>query len=266
MRNLLALVLAFAACASAAAAPQYWGDRPDGSTLYFYTTTVDTSGNLATIASEAVVAYKDNSDTELTTGVAIDDDIDSKTGLHRVSVDCTQTGFTTGSLYTVVYSAGTCDGVALTGRIIGSFYLGDNPQTGDAYAVVASGSSGNAALKTLIDTLDDFVDTEVAAIKAVTDALTSAAATKLATNMGIVFTGTVDSDTEFTATATEFESDDVTTAAADFWNGRTLIFTSGALTGQMRKIMDYSKVGSNGHFTVPTLTSAPANNVTFIIL
>lgn len=46
-------------------------------------------------------------------------------------------------------------------------------QTGDAYTVVNSGTHGNAALKALIDAIDDYVDTEVAAIKAKTDALPS---------------------------------------------------------------------------------------------
>lgn len=53
-------------------------------------------------------------------------------------------------------------------------YTGDTPQTGDAYAVVSSGTHGNAALKTLIDALDNFVDTEVAAILAVTDKIDTA--------------------------------------------------------------------------------------------
>lgn len=44
-------------------------------------------------------------------------------------------------------------------------------QTGDAYAVVNSGTHGNAALKTLIDAIDDYIDTEVAAIKAKTDTI-----------------------------------------------------------------------------------------------
>lgn len=44
-------------------------------------------------------------------------------------------------------------------------------QTGDAYGKVNDGTSGNAALKTLIDTLTGYVDTEVAAIKAKTDNL-----------------------------------------------------------------------------------------------
>ena len=51
--------------------------------------------------------------------------------------------------------------------------LGGTAQSGDAYAVVNSGTYGNAALKTLIDTVDDFLDTEVAAIKAKTDNLPS---------------------------------------------------------------------------------------------
>lgn len=44
--------------------------------------------------------------------------------------------------------------------------------TGDAYAVVNDGTHGNAALKTILDAIDDYVDTEVAAIKAKTDQLT----------------------------------------------------------------------------------------------
>lgn len=44
-------------------------------------------------------------------------------------------------------------------------------QTGDAYGVVNNGTHGNAAIKSLIDTVDDFIDTEVAAIKAKTDNL-----------------------------------------------------------------------------------------------
>lgn len=54
-----------------------------------------------------------------------------------------------------------------------SGFSGSVAQTGDSYAVVNSGTFGNSALKTLIDTVDDFLDTEVAAIKAKTDNLPS---------------------------------------------------------------------------------------------
>lgn len=43
--------------------------------------------------------------------------------------------------------------------------LGGTAQTGDAYAIVNSGTHGNAALKTLIDAVDNFVDTEITDIQ-----------------------------------------------------------------------------------------------------
>lgn len=93
----------------------------------------------------------------------------------------------------------------------------------------------------------------------------AASAARLALSAGVIIPGTVDT-ASFTATTTEFEADDITDAAADFYNGRVIIFTSGALLAQAKSILDYSKIGANGHFTVNALTSAPANNVTFVIL
>lgn len=104
-----------------------WGVFPDGGTLYFYTNTVGTDGVAETIGSEAIAVYKDNSDTQLTTGATIDDDVDSTTGFHRIAIDTTQSGFDTGSQYTVMYTAGTVDSVSVAGRIIGSFRLGVVP-------------------------------------------------------------------------------------------------------------------------------------------
>src|SRR5574343_485012 len=60
----------------------------------------------------------------------------------------------------------------LLSRIVGTLAAGThNAQTGDSYAIVNSGTYGNSALKTLIDTIDDFLDTEVAAILADTNEL-----------------------------------------------------------------------------------------------
>lgn len=93
---------------------------------------------------------------------------------------------------------------------------------------------------------------------------TVANATNLGTGAGTMVRGTVDT-TAFTATTTIFESDDVTTAAADHYNKRTVAFTSGTLQFQAREIEDYVVTGGRGRFTVSALTSAPANNVTFVI-
>jgi len=92
----------------------------------------------------------------------------------------------------------------------------------------------------------------------------AAAAIRLALSTGQIITGTVD-DT-VAPTTTEFEADDITEATADHYKGRVIIFTTGALAGQGTTISSYSLAGGKGHFVVVTLTEAPANNDTFIIV
>lgn len=94
---------------------------------------------------------------------------------------------------------------------------------------------------------------------------TAGTATKLNKSGSMIIEGTVD-NTAFTPTATSFESDDITEATADHYNGRTILFISGALTGQATRITDYALVGGRGKFTYQTITEAPANNDTFIIV
>ena len=82
--------------------------------------------------------------------------------------------------------------------------------------------------------------------------------------------GTV-SNTGFTPTTTEFECGDITDAEATLYLGRVIIFTSGAIAKEACIISAYSVVGGRGHFTVNrgtavTLSSAPANAVTIIII
>lgn len=89
---------------------------------------------------------------------------------------------------------------------------------------------------------------------------------KFAASVNVIAYGTVDT-TSFTATTTEFETSSITTAAADHWNGRIVIFGNGTLAQQAKAISDYSLSGGRGHFTLETaLTSAPANTVQFVIL
>lgn len=69
----------------------------------------------------------------------------------------TATGFSTHSA-SDVWAVGTR---TITGGTI-TTYTGNTPQTGDAYAIVNSGTHGNAALKTLIDAVDTVVDSILA--------------------------------------------------------------------------------------------------------
>jgi len=79
--------------------------------------------------------------------------------------------------------------------------------------------------------------------------------------------GTVDTVTNtHTPTTSEFQADDVTEATASHYKGRIVIFTSGALQNQAAEITGYAAVGGIGQFTVSTMTDAPSNNDTFVIL
>lgn len=80
-----------------------------------------------------------------------------------------------------------------------------------------------------------------------------------------MYPGTVD-NTAFTATTTILETSSITTAAADHWNGRLLVFTSGTLKGQFTRITDYSLSTGRGRFTYDAVTSAPASGVSFLVV
>jgi hypothetical protein len=73
-------------------------------------------------------------------------------------------------------------------------------------------------------------------------------------------------NTAHTPTTTEFESDSITEATADHYKGRAIVWRSGALKGQACSIKAYSLVSGRGHFTVSTLTEAPANDDRFVIV
>jgi len=96
---------------------------------------------------------------------------------HKIFVDPALQPATKGRTLGVE-SNGKVTGVLLTDTL--TTYTGNTPQTGDSYAIVNSGTHGNAALKTLIDTIDNFIDTEVAAILAAVD--TEVAAIKAKTD------------------------------------------------------------------------------------
>jgi hypothetical protein len=133
--------------------------------------------------------------------------------------------------------------------------------TSDCSIFQIKSSTPNAVTRTIViypqDTGDIRVDVDSlkgssAAAQAQADLATSA------------LSGTVDTST-FSATTTDFETS-ITKNVANHYVGRSLIFTSGALQDQARRITGYSFTGNNkGKFTVDGTTSAPANGVTFRI-
>jgi hypothetical protein len=65
-------------------------------------------------------------------------------------------------------------------------------------------------------------------------------------------------------TTTTIPASNLVSAVDDFYNGRSLIFTSGALADQATAVTDY--VGATKTLTVVAVTSAPAAAVTFVLV
>lgn len=231
-RFILALILLLVP--TLAVAQPHWGDRADGGTLYFYTNTLGQDGAGETPASEAISVYKDNSDTQLTTGATIDDDVDSLTGFHRISIDTTQTGFDVGSHYTIVYSAGTSDSVSVTGRIIGTFTLGIFADTDDLdTSIAADGELTRADIAFAQADIDSILDdTGTSGVALAANVITNASI-HTDTRIGIDWAKVANPATavglDNTNTGAVLEASQVTTFAPGSIN--TAAFADGAITG-----------------------------------
>jgi hypothetical protein len=105
----------------------------------------------------------------------------------------------------------------------------------------------------------DLLDVSIVQANGSTTPITNFAASAL----GIV-TGTSD-NTGFTATTSIMDST-IVEATADHYNGRVIVFTSGALAGQATLITDYALTSGRGRFTFSTLTEAVPNSTTFVIV
>ena len=242
----------------------YLGNFATGATIFFPFATYSSAGASVTLTGLAVTdieVYKGASMTQRASdaGYALVDtdgiDIDGITGIHGFTIDTsdnTDAGFyAAGNDYTVVVLAVTVDSQTVN-FIAGRFSIENRSVASDV-----TKWNGTAVAT---PTTAGVPEVDVTYLNGSTTELL-----KFLASASTIIRGTVD-NAAHTPTTTEFEADDITTAAADHYNGRLVIFTSGTLLGQAARINDYAKVGSNGHFTVSTLTSAPANNDTFCVV
>lgn len=135
---------------------------------------------LSAFEATDVIIYKNGSGTQKTStnGVTMTSPFDSIAGLHCLTIDTSDdtgdSGFwTAGAVYTLVLSPDeTVDGVAVA-KVIGQFGLALGGVALTAAAIRSAVGLASANLDTQLSTIDDFLDTEVAAIKAKTDNLPS---------------------------------------------------------------------------------------------
>lgn len=154
-------------------------------------------------------------------------------------------------------------------------------QTGDSYARL--GAPAGASISADIQVIDDYVDTEVAAIKAKTDQLTFTVANKVDANQ-LAINGDATSAASLAKTTRAIGRGTVTTgasttsiptsafnlggAATDQYKGRIITFdgdtTTTALRGQATDITASSN-STTPTFTVTALTSIPQSGDTFSV-
>jgi hypothetical protein len=151
---------------------------------------------------------------------------------------------------------------------------------------IGAAGAGLTALATAANlaTVAGYLDTEIAAIKAKTDSLTFTGANRVDANVAAVNNSTTGVDklsahlpavlkvivgagsttTSIVLNATTGIDGGAPSSVNDFFNGRVLIFTSGALSGQATSCSDY--VGSTVTMTVVALTSAPSAGDTAVLV
>lgn len=102
----------------------YIGDIRLGDTIDVKFTTVNTSGVPTTLAGSPVIsAYPGNSTTEVTAGITLTVDFDSRTGMHNVRVVASNgNGYAAGNYYLVI-TTGTVSGSSVVGYVIGAFSI-----------------------------------------------------------------------------------------------------------------------------------------------
>lgn len=93
----------------------------------------------------------------------------------------------------------------------------------------------------------------------------TAAAARLALSAGQMIPGTVN-DANTAPSATVFAAADITEATADHFKSRIVLWTTGALTGQVTDVTAYALDTGEGKFTVTAMTDTPADGDTFILI
>lgn len=103
----------------------YFGRFAPGDNLDIMFTTTGSTGAPVTLSAGSVACYVSGSTGENTSAITLTTDFDSRTGLHnvRVATSAASTFYISGSMYHLVITAGSVQGVPVNGYLVGSFDL-----------------------------------------------------------------------------------------------------------------------------------------------
>ncbi len=208
------------------------GDRALGSTVDLKFTTSVNGVPTTLLGSPVISVYVQGNTTEITAGVTLTVDYDSRTGMNDVSIVASGgNGFAAGNDYQVVITTGTLGGISMVGFVVGEFSL----NLGNVGAI---GSSATAA-------------------------------TNLAQTTQAIGRGTVTTGASTTSIPTSAYAPATSASVANQLVGRVVLFdaatTTVALRGQA-SVISASTASATPTLTVGALTATPANGDSFSVV
>lgn len=233
----------------------YLGNYAAGATIDFLWSSNDGSGASITRGTNGTISvYKGNGTTQSTAGVTDDEDFDSLTGIHHVRITTGSDGsfYAGGNDFAVVLSGATIDGKAVN-AVLAHFSLQNR------YPAVSDVQSGLATAAAL-DAVDNFVDTEVAAILAAVD--TEVAAIKAKTDLIPASPAAVGSAMTLAANAVN-ASALAADAVAEIQSGLSTL-TAGDVNAQMVDVLVTDTFGEPG--SVPAATSSLKDKINWLFI
>jgi hypothetical protein len=271
----------------------YLGDFALGATLDFkFTTRAFATGAPTTLSGTPVVsAYLNNSTTEVTAGITLSVDFDSRTGLNNVrAVMSSGNGYAAGDNVQFVITTGTVGGTSVVGEVVGQASIEARsalrPTTsGRTLDVTATGAAGidwgnveNPTTAVNLSGTNIDVDQVVASVSGAVGSVTGnvggsvasvasggISEASFATTAGSFSPlGVIDQGTAQAATSTTLQLRSAAAFANDEIVGSVIVITGGSAgVGQSRVITDY--VSSTDTATVDAWTTTPTGTITYKI-
>ena len=102
---------------------RYRGDYIKGDTVRFRFNTENSGAPITFAGTPALAVYVGDSDTEITTGITLTVDADSRTGMHKVAIVTTDAAYTVATDFDVVVTQGTVNSQSIAGAVIASFSI-----------------------------------------------------------------------------------------------------------------------------------------------
>ncbi len=144
----------------------YLGDFAEDETIYTWFTTNDADGGRVAFSAALETAdfevIKDGNATGTTAGITTDEDFDSKTGIHKVTVATTDAFYVTGSDYALLmYPDETVDSQSVA-HVVATWSIENRyqMQTGDSFARIGAAGAGLTDLGGMSTTMKGQVNTE----------------------------------------------------------------------------------------------------------